>query len=179
MAAHSNANLRMAYLLCFYSGVVIVVLGLVLLAQNGNEYSATLFILGLGLVVAGNVCAAFLLYRSWRCVERHRERLPRGKRVVEPGAAVALTFIPIVNAIGVYLSLGPLPGMLNELAGLAGSPKRAPATLGYIAAVLITCAWIPIIGLVFGVIAILAPVPILLTSASAVADDIDARLDLA
>lgn len=176
MAATTHAGLRSAYLLLYYGGLAVLVLGLVLYARTEDIASLLLIVIGCCLVVAAQVCAGILLYSAWKCVERHRERLERGHRIVDPGAAIALTFIPLVNVVGAYFSLGRLPGDLNALARSSGLHSRMPSALGYAVAIMLTCALIPLLGPFIAAVGALTCMPPLFFMSSRLVDEIEARL---
>ena len=177
MAAVPSDSLRQFYAGLLYGGMAVLVLGLVLHARSDDPFSMVLIVAGLALMVGGQVCGGMLLYRAWHCVERHRELLGRGRRTTDPAAAVALTYVPLVNLVGVYISLGRLPGELNAVAKRCGAQRRVPDGLGYLTAALFTATLIPLAGVLFGVTAGFGCMPMLLLSSSQLVDDIDARFE--
>ena len=176
MRSQSTSTWRQSYLSLYLGGLGVLLIGILLTGDGGaNAYGVAIGVLGLCLLVAAQVCAGVLLYRSWRCVDRNRDRLERGRRVVDPGAAVVFTFVPLLNVVGAYLSLGLLPGALNDLARRTGVARRVPASLGLACAGLLTSALIPVVGRVLAV-GLMCCLPTLFFSCSKLAEEIESSL---
>lgn len=177
MAAQSQSALRISYPALLYAGMSCVVLGSILRSQSGDEFSTfTLIYPGVAAIIAALACGGVLLYRSWRCIEFHAGRFDAKRKTLDPAAAVALTFVPVVNVVGVFFSLGRLPTDLNWLARAAGLKPRAPESLGYAAAAMVPCTLIPVIGQLVGIFNGLFLIPPLIISCSAFADSIENQL---
>jgi hypothetical protein len=176
--AHVSSDaLRAWYLLLLYGGLLTFALGFIVRPDSDDLFSAfTLILPGAAALVAGNICACVLLYRSWRCVAVHTARFDTIRKPLEPAGAVVLTVVPLVNIVGIFFAWGRLPGELNWLAKVAGVETRVPKGLGTAAAVVALCGFIPIIGPLFGLVAGLVLVPLLIVSCSRVADSIEGRL---
>ena len=181
MVAGSNPALRVCYPALFYLGLFCAAAGIVLRSQQGDDFSTFTLSLfpGLAAMIAAKACAGILLYRSWRCIERHSGRFDPKRRTLDAAAAVVLTYVPIVNFVGAFFSLGRLPVDLNWLARAAGVEPRAPGSLGYAVATMAACTLIPLVGPFIGLLAGVVLLPPLIVSCSAVADSIEGRLDSA
>ena len=177
MIIASSSTLRAWYLWLLYGGLLTSVLGFMVRPSSDDMFSAvTLIYPGVGALVAGHVCAGVLLYRCWRCVAVYTATFDSRRRPIDPAGAVVLTMTPLVNLVGMFFTLRPLPGELNWLAKAADVEGRAPEDLGTGTAVVSLCALIPVFGLIFGLVAGLVLLPYLLVSCSRVADSIETRL---
>ncbi len=178
MAAPSGDTLRLAHLLLLYAGTASSIAGAVLMGGSDDSYwMYTLLFPGVLAAVAAQVCSGMLIFRSWKCVESHPGRNRDDTRTLDPGAAVALTFIPIANAVGLFFSFGWLPGQLNQLAQRTGLRARVDGNLGYFGAVMFACSAIPSIGFLFGVVAWLGVFPRLVFTCSKLAEAIESAFE--
>jgi hypothetical protein len=177
VAARNSSGLRTAYAVLLGAGIIGVVFAVVFQFVNNDELLAfALFWPGVAALFAAKICMGVLLHRCWACIDRHAGRV-RSRGILDPGAAVALTFIPVVNLVGVFFSLGPLPGKLNALAKVAGLPVRLSESHGHAVAVLFACALIPFVGVAIALLNALFVLPPLMLSSSALAESIEDRLE--
>ena len=176
MVPPTYSTLRATHLACLYAGLTVTVLGASLYAWSGDDFPMFALVCpGLLAMLWGAVCGMWLLHRSWSCLERHAKRFPHPPRLIDPTAAVVMTVTPLVNIVGVFLSLGRLPGALNEVANSAGLRARADASMGYLVGVLALFGVIPRLGWVFALIAGLVLLPMTLFACSKVAEAIETR----
>jgi hypothetical protein len=177
MAARSIPILKSAYVFLTWLGAFATLEGILMVADNADPMPYyTLLAPGIAMMLAGLACGMVLLYRAWACVDRGLPRFGIRRRTLDPAAAVALTLVPLVNSVGVFFSLGRLPGNLNALAQAAGCPRRAPDNLGYVAAGVLCCGLIPVVGPLIAAVSGLLLVPMLLFWCSSVAEAIEERL---
>jgi hypothetical protein len=173
----SHITLRGWYLYLLYGGLLFLLGGLIVRPNGDDMFSAiTLILPGAVAMVASTVCGCILLYRSWRCVAVYTARFDTKKAPMDPAGAVVLAVVPLINIIGIFFSWGRLPQELNWLAKAAGVEERAPKDLGIAAAAVVLCSVIPVLGLLFGLVAGLVLVPLLMVSCSRVAEAIETRL---
>jgi hypothetical protein len=177
VATVGNSKLRVWYPLLIYGGLAFVVLGNIFRQRSEDEFPTfTLIYPGALAIASGVACGCILLYRSWRCVARLATQFDTNKKPLDPAAAVALTILPVVNLVGMFFSLGQLPGELNWLARAAGVKDRVPRNLGTAAAVVALCAMIPVVGTLFAAVTGLILIPVVIVSCSRLADAIENRL---
>ena len=180
MVAVSSAALRKAYAALLYAGAVAWIGGAFLASSTGDSYWAYVLLWpGLLAFLASQVCKGMLLFRAWRCVSLHADPRRAGTRVLDPGAAVALTFVPGVNVVGMFFSLGWLPAQLNRIASRSGIARKADESLGYFSAGMVACAAIPVVGVLVAFAAVLGVMPGLVLQCSALAEVIEGRLGAA
>lgn len=170
-----SGTLRTLHPMLLVGGLVIVVLGLIFAAGSDETLIRIEIQAGLVAIVAGFICGFILLYRTCRCVTNGIARFELREKWLDPGSAVALCAIPIVNLIGGFVVLGPLPGHLNRLARAAGTRADAPRELGYAIALTAVFTIVPGVGRLFALIAAVM-FPILILRCSKVADAIDAAI---
>jgi hypothetical protein len=176
MAQPIASTLRFTYASLWIFSVVGVVAGVALSGVKQDPMPMCLLVLpGILVLVAAQVCGGILLYRCWRCLHRHAPRFDSRRELLDSGAAVALTFTPFVNLIGLFFSILPLAGELNWLAKSAGVPRRASDGLGHALPVLAVCGLIPLFGRVC-LVAFGGLLPVFIWSCSGLAEEIESRL---
>jgi len=179
VAARSSSRLRAAYLSLLYMGATACAAGLILTASREGDdfFTYALLVPGLCAMAGGTVCAGVMVFRCWTRIDRYARRVTSIKSTLDPGAAVALAFISVVNLFGAFIGLGRLPRELNQLAQALGLERTAPRDLGYLTAIMLLCSGIPVLGIMTAIVAALIFMPVLVCSCSSLSESIEATLN--
>jgi hypothetical protein len=148
------------YLVLLYLGFLLLIVGILILADGNDDESLPWIVIGVLLNVAGSILMLIMLYRFWDFVIREMGASNLTPSIETPGKAIGYLFIPFYNFYWIFQAYGKLPKDLNVLAESRNIPDRLPENQGNIIAALVVIGIIPYLGYVTSFISAFILLPV-------------------
>jgi len=152
------------YMLPAAIGAIVVVIGIVILAdRHGEDEGLFVVMLGLMVVLYSSIYFLVVLYRLWHFIIQTSKAEGLTPSIESPGKAVGFLFIPLFSYYWAFIAFGKLPKDLNAIANQRGFSNGISDSMGILVAVFSVISVIPILGYITGAILMFVLVPIFLS----------------